>query len=103
MIAEIRNKILKEIMEDHDGYSDRYDFDDSEYLEEVEDDDWTQNHKYQYRSVIYYSKKHDVHICVNENRSGSYHSDWYYGDPDVSIVERVEKEVTRVEVSWVQV
>ncbi|WKV23422.1 hypothetical protein SEA1_gp0074 [Salmonella phage SEA1] len=93
--------ILKEIMEDHDGYNEYYDFDDSEYLEKVEAEDWVQGHKYQYRQVVYYSKKHDVHVAVNETRSGSYHSDWYYNEPDVSLVEKQERVVTRTITEWV--
>lgn len=101
MIAEMKEKILKEIMEDHDGHSEYYDFEDSDYLEEVDHDEWTQNHKYQYRQVVYYSKKHDVHVAVNETRSGSYHSDWYYMEPDVSLVEKREREVTKIITEWV--
>ncbi|BBC78126.1 ribonucleotide reductase [Escherichia phage EcS1] len=96
-------EILKEILEDHNGYSENYDFDDTEYLEEIEDDEWTQNHKYQYRNMIYWSHKHNVYIQVCESRSGSYHSDWYYSDPDVYIVEKQEKVVTHTVTSWVQV
>lgn len=101
MTSEMKEQILKEIMEDHDGYSENYDFEDSDYLEEVDHDEWTQNHKYQYRQVVYYSKKHDVHIAVNESRSGSYHSDWYYMEPDVSLVEKREREVTKTITEWV--
>ncbi|QQG32236.1 hypothetical protein CkP1_0073 [Citrobacter phage CkP1] len=93
--------IYDEIMEDHNGYSDNYDFEDSEYLEEVEDDDWTQDHKYQYRQVVYYSKKHDVYVAVNESRSGSYHTDWYYSEPDVSLVEKQERVVTKTITEWI--
>ncbi|ANA49422.1 ribonucleotide reductase [Salmonella phage vB_SnwM_CGG4-1] len=94
--------ILKEIMEDHDGYYEHYDFDDSEYLEEVETKDWVQEHKYQRRQSIYYSTKHDVYIAVNETRSGSYHSDWYYIAPNVSLVEKHERVVTRTITEWVE-
>ena len=101
MISEMKEKILKEIMEDHDGYSENYDFEDSDYLEEVDHDEWTQNHKYQYRQVVYYSKKHNVHVAVNETRSGSYHTDWYYMEPDVSLVEKRERKVTKTITEWV--
>lgn len=96
-------EILKQIMEDHDGYSERYDFEDSDYVEEYEDDEWTQNHKNQYRSAIYYSAKHDVYFQVNESRSGSYHTDWYYDQPDVFIVEKHEREVTKIVTEWLPV
>lgn len=101
MTSEMKEQILKEIMEDHDGYSENYDFEDSDYLEEVDHDEWTQNHKYQYRQVVYYSKKHDVHVAVNETRSGSYHTDWYYMEPDVSLVEKRERKVTKTITEWV--
>lgn len=94
--------IYDEIMEDHDGYSERYAFDDSEYLEEVEEEDWTtDNGKYQYRQVVYFSTKHNVHIAVNETRSGSYHSDWYYNEPVVELVEKRERVVTKTITEWV--
>lgn len=94
--------IYDEIMEDHDGYSECYSFDDSEYLEEVEEEDWTtDNGKYQYRQVVYFSTKHNVHVAVNETRSGSYHSDWYYNEPDVELVEKRERVVTKTITEWV--
>ena len=37
---------------------------------------------------------------VSESRSGSYHTDWYYSPPEVNIVSRHEKVVTRTEVEW---
>lgn len=95
------NLIFKEIMEDHDGYSENYDFEDSDYLEEVEEEDFVQDGKYQHRQVVYYSKKHDVHVAVNETRSGSYHSDWYYQEPDVALVEKRERVVTKTITEWV--
>lgn len=101
MTREQLDNIFKEIMEDHNGYSGNYSFDDSDYLEEVEDDDWTQDHKYQHRQVVYYSTKHDVHVAVNETRSGSYHSDWYYNEPDVDLVEKRERVVTKTITEWV--
>lgn len=96
-------EILAEIMEDHNGYSEHYDFDDSDYLEEVDVEEWTQNGKYQYREAIYFSTKHQVHVAVNEARSGSYHSDWYYNEPDVSLCKKVERVVTRTVTEWVTI
>ena len=66
----------------------------------VEDDDWTQEHKYQDRSQIWYYPARGVHFMVSESRSGSYHTDWYYNPPEVNIVTRHEKVVTRTEVEW---
>ncbi|AHY25043.1 ribonucleotide reductase [Pectobacterium bacteriophage PM2] len=104
MIKEEKDVILEEIMSDHNGYSDRYDFEDSEYLQEIEGEDWTtDNGKYQYKQSVYFSKKHNVHIAVDETRSGSYFSDWDYSAPDVSLVEKREKVVTRTVVEWVTI
>ena len=66
----------------------------------VEDDEWTQDHKYQSRSQIWYYPARGVHFMVSESRSGSYHTDWYYNPPEVDIVTRHEKVVTRTEVEW---
>lgn len=96
-------EILAEVMEDHDGYSESYDFDDSEYLEEVESEDWVQEGKYQYCQTVHFSTKHNVYIAVNHTRSGSYHSDWYYNEPDVSIVKKVTRQVTKTITEWVTV
>lgn len=96
-------EIVEEIFKDHppSRWSDAHDFEDSDYLEEIESDEWTQNHKHQYRQVIYWSTKHAVFIAVNESRSGSYHTDWHYDEPDVSVVRKEEKVVTQTIVSWV--
>lgn len=99
-------EIIKQIKSDHGDtgeYDSRYDYEDSDYLELVEEGEWTQNHKYQYLESIYWSSKHEVFICINESRSGSYHSDWYYDPPELSVVEKVEKVVTKTIVSWVPV
>lgn len=100
MTKEIYKKILDEILEDHDGRSENYDFEYSDYLEKVKSGEWTQNHKSQYRETIYYSKRHDVYVCVNESRSGSYHSDWHYDEPDVILVHKQERVVTKTITEW---
>lgn len=94
--------IVAEVLEDHKegSWDPSYDWDNSEYLELVEDGDWTQEHKYQYKESIYKDRKHNVFICINESRAGSYHSDWYYGDPDISIVEKSERVVTKTVIEW---
>uniref|UniRef100_A0A173GAH3 Uncharacterized protein n=1 Tax=Escherichia phage UFV-AREG1 TaxID=1837867 RepID=A0A173GAH3_9CAUD len=40
---------LSEIIEDHDAFSENYDFDFSDYLKPVEIEDWVQDGKCQYR------------------------------------------------------
>ncbi|AHY25331.1 hypothetical protein PS2_084 [Serratia phage PS2] len=60
----------------------------------VDEDDWTDEGKYQYRSDVYFIPEHDVHVCVSSSRSGSHWSDWYYGDYYFSIVAPQTKTVT---------
>jgi hypothetical protein len=73
-------------------YGDSYnDLEDIEGIEIVEEDDWTQEHKYQYKDT--YFKYKDHFFCLSESRSGSYHTDWYYNEPDVYEVKRITKVV----------
>jgi len=69
---------------------------DAEGFEIIEEGDWEQEHKDQYASHIV--KLDDQYFSVNESRSGSYHTDWYYGDTDIVPVDRLEE--TKVVVSW---
>lgn len=92
--------VLSEIIEDHDGFNDSYEFDFSDYLEPVESGEWTQNGKCQYRQVIYYSKKHDVHVAVNEIRIGSYYN-WEHMVPTVELVKLQERVVTQTIREWI--
>lgn len=80
-------EILVKICELAGAHNENYDFDIDEF-EVVEEDDWTQDHKYQYRTNIYRFIEHDVYFGVSESRSGSYHSDWYYGDCDVFLTDK---------------
>lgn len=58
----------------------------------LQDGDWVQEHKYQFRtSIVEYEGKT---YGINESRSGSYHTDWYYDDPSVDEVEKKEEIVT---------
>lgn len=93
--------VLSEIIEDHDAFSENYDFDFSDYLIQIESEEWTQQGKCQYRRVIYFSPKHYVYVSVNESRSGSYHSDWYYAVPTVELVEPRERVVTQIVREWI--
>lgn len=80
-----------------------YDFDDDEIFELVDDDDWSQEHKNQYRCSVYKHIESDTYFQLSESRSGSYHTDWYYDMPEITLVKRVEKVVTRTEVTWVPI
>ncbi|WWS23386.1 hypothetical protein PBAHNIPP_00281 [Klebsiella phage KP01] len=102
-------KEIKHIAGVTGGWDDNYDFeyppnapddDAEEIFVLVEDVDWTQEHKYQDRTQIWYYPARGVHFMVSESRSGSYHTDWYYSPPEVDIVTRHEKVVTRTEVEW---
>jgi hypothetical protein len=70
-----------------------------EDFEIVEDDDWTQDHKYQHCTQIFKDGEGNF-FSVTNSRSGSYHTDWYYQEPHVEQVKRVEKVVTKTVVSW---
>jgi hypothetical protein len=69
---------------------------DDETFEVVEAGEWEQDHKYQYATHIV--KLDGQFFAVSENRSGSYHTDWFYGDADIFPVDRVEE--TKVVVTW---
>jgi hypothetical protein len=96
-------EILAEIREDHVRSSESYDFDDSDYLEEYEAEGWSDEGKYSYRQVVYWSKKHNVYIAVNESRSGSYFTDYYYDLQSVDVVEKHERVVTQKITEWLTV
>jgi hypothetical protein len=65
-------------------------------FEVVDEGEWSQDHKYQTNVTII--RHGDQFFCIQQSRSGSYHTDWYYGDTEVSEVER--KEETKVVVTW---
>lgn len=72
-----------------------FDFEFGDY-EIIEEGDWEQDHKYQHATHIV--KFMGVYLAVNESRSGSYHTDWFYGDTHIAIIER--KEEVKVVVTW---
>lgn len=74
-------KIVKELFCD--------DYDDSIY-EVIEEGDWTQDHKYQWRTLIF--KFEGLLYSISTNRSGSPFTDWYYEWEDTK-----EFEAYRVE------
>lgn len=77
------------------------DLDEESQYQIVETTEWTQDHKYQTRDVIFKDKETGKFYEIYESRSGSYHSDWFYDheywktDNDVPTpVEVKKKEVT---------
>lgn len=80
------------------GNSADFDFEFGEY-EIIDEGDWEDEGKYQYCTMIV--KFMGTYIAINKSRSGSYFTDWYYGDSYLSIVER--KEEVKVVVSWERV
>ena len=60
----------------------------------IEDGDWEVDCKYQFRSSIV--KFMDKYYQINEFRSGSYHTDYYYDAPEIFEVNKVEKVVTTI-------
>ncbi|WCZ66207.1 hypothetical protein [Yersinia phage MHG19] len=74
-----------------------------ETWEEVVDDDWVVNHKYEYRNNVYYIPEHDVHLMICESRSGSYFSDYDYGDNEYYLVYPKEVIVKKIEYFVIEV
>ncbi len=65
----------------------------------VEEDGWTQEGKYQYTYAVYKDGEGN-YFQIQNTRSGSYHTDWYYQEPYIQQVKRVEKVVTKTEITW---
>lgn len=86
-------KKLKADYEEIDGIPSSWDL--------VDDDDWTDDGKYQYRSCVYFVPEHDVHVSVSESRSGSYFSDWYYGSKYFTLVAPETKTITVVNYNYI--
>lgn len=55
---------------------------DSDLYEIIEEDDWTQDGKYQFANTVVQTPD-GKYWSIRQSRSGSYHTDWYYNDPDV--------------------
>lgn len=71
--------------------------DDVEGLELVRAGDWSQDGKYQHCETIV--RFDGALYAVQQSRTGSYHSDWHYGDTLFYPVER--REETKVIVTYV--
>jgi hypothetical protein len=78
------------------GTNDRYfDIEGVEGWEMAEDDSWTQDCKYQFIANVVRHVDSGRCFCVQQGRTGSYHTDWYYDSPTIGMeVRLVEKVVT---------
>lgn len=76
--------ILKQYVEDY-GHDD---------IEDIEDDEWVQEGKYQHSAAIVKHVPTGRFFCINRTRYGSPWSDWDYNDPEFSEVRPVTKTIT---------
>lgn len=67
--------------------------------EEIDNGEWTDEGKYSYNTTIV--SKNGKFFAIDQSRSGSYFSDYYYTQAEVYEVKR--KEETKIVVSWVRV
>jgi hypothetical protein len=67
----------------HDDYSD---------YETIEQNEWVQEYKYQYRELILKNTKTGKFYSCTVSRSGSPFSDWHYGYEDHESLELFEVE-----------
>lgn len=66
---------------------------DSDEYVVIEEDDWKQSGKYQFCNTLVQTKDGKF-WRIYQSRSGSYHSDWYYDEPDVTEVEPYTETIT---------
>lgn len=74
-----------------------------ENYEVIDDGDWDDHGKYQYKTMIVWNKETNKFYQYSIQRSGSYFSDYYYDtddEPFVDAVEVEERERTIVETYW---
>lgn len=76
-------------------------FEDCSFLDEddfvvAEEGDWISDGKYQHCTHVFQRKSDNKYFAQNWYRSGSYHSDYYYNDPE-DLYEVKRKEVIKVE------
>lgn len=67
----------------------------------VVEGNWSQEHKQQYAEHIVMHSPSGRHFSLEQARSGSYHSDWYYEETYVDEVQKVTETV--VVTKWVPV
>lgn len=66
-----------------------------EQMEEVEDDGWEDDGKYSYKVSIFKCDQGN-HFQIQNTRSGSYFTDYNYGEPYVTQVKPVLTTITKV-------
>lgn len=66
------------------------DLDDAEDFELVSQGDWISEGKYEHSVTVYRYSENDKLYAIYSTRSGSYFSDWDYGEDEVYEVEAVE-------------
>lgn len=59
----------------------------------VEEDDWTQEHKYQSANHIVNHIPTGRHFSLAQSRSGSDYSDWYYSATEIAEVHKVTETI----------
>lgn len=60
--------------------------------EEIDDGQWVDEGKYSYNTTIV--SKNGKFFAIDQSRSGSYFSDYFYDKAEVYEVERTEKTIT---------
>lgn len=65
----------------------------------VEEGEWVSEHKYQMRDDVW--KWKDKFFMISQSRSGSYHTDYYYDDPECCEVKPVEVVIKKI--NWVAI
>lgn len=79
-------------------YEEFGDYEDLESFVVVKEGKWVQDGKYQQSTSIVQSKETQKYYAVHQFRSGSYYSDYEYGETEFNEVERAEK--VKVVVYW---
>lgn len=98
--SEVKKHLTLQLKNAIDSYGESFfglDDIDSDDFELVEEDEWTQDYKYQYQSTIIKHVPTSTFWQINNSRSGSYHTDWYYGTPEFYQVTPHTKVITTVE------
>lgn len=76
-----------------DGDICQHEADDGHIFKVVDEDEWTQDHKYQQGGFVVLHIESGRHFYVARHRSGSYHSDWYYSEATIQEVQQVTKTI----------
>lgn len=86
---------LAEFVVVYEEAGDIYEIDDTRFGI-VNEGEWTQDHKNQYQTTIVLFD--GDYFSIDQSRTGSYHTDWFYRDTYIQLVER--KTETRVIETW---